>query len=417
MTTFEYSAVDGSGNTRSGRIDAATRQGAIAALTGQRLYVTRLLEAAAARGGGVGEAEGGAKPRAAGVPTIGRQRVGAKQVAALWGQLATALEAGLPLLTALRVVREQSDHAAMNELVSDLARRVEGGEALSDALAAHPRTFTPLQISMARAGETAGVLDGVMASLAEFSERDLAIREQVRSASVYPAIVLSLAVLSVIVIVTFILPNIMESIGTDPSMLPLPTRLLLGVSWFIKWFGWAVAIGIGIAVWRFRVYTATPEGRLVYDRARLRIPVVGGLLRKVAVARFARALGTLTNAGIQVVEALHVVRGTVGNEAMAQVIDDVRQRVIGGASLEEPLRDSGQFPPLFIQVVSLGEKTGKLDDLLLKVAESLDKDVQTAVQRAMTVLPAVFIVALAILIGFILAAVLLPIVGMGGQLG
>src|SRR5690606_21678652 len=160
-----------------------------------------------------------------------------RQVAALWSQLATALEAGLPLLMALRVVREQSDHAAMGELATDLAKRVEGGDALSDALEAHPGVFTPLQVSMVRAGETAGVLDEVMGSLAEFSERDLAIREQVRSASVYPAIVLTLAILSVIVILTFILPNIMASLGTDPAALPLPTRMLLGIATLVRWLG------------------------------------------------------------------------------------------------------------------------------------------------------------------------------------
>lgn len=417
MTTFDYSAIDGAGMARRGRVEAASRQAAIATLAAQRLFVTTIDEGVAGEKSS-GPASTQALVRAwGGVAGGGTGRVGAKQVAALWRQLSTALEAGLPLLTALRVVREQAANKAVAGLLDDLAKRVETGSALSDALAEHPKTFTPLHVSMVRAGETAGVLDEVMASLADFADRDLATREKVRSASVYPLIVLSLAVVSVLVILTFIMPKILETVGDNPAVLPWPTRMLLGLSVLLRSYGWIVVLLlIGAVVW-FRRWVSTPDGRAKFDGMQLRLPLVGNTLRDVAVARFARALGTLTKAGIHVVEALSVLRDALGNEALGRTVDDLKLRVTQGEPLADCLRDSGRFPPLFVQVVSLGEKTGKLDELLLRAADSLDKDAQSAISRVMTVLPAAMIVGLALLVALILASVLLPIVNMSSAIG
>lgn len=438
MYRFTYSAIDANGSAQTGTIAARSRHDAIATLADRKLFVTRIEESAEAKspsgaasptrtspeshggagrlsaalpGAGAGDAAGAASAgQASGETPI--KRISLQAMGFLWRQIATALEAGLPLLTALQVVREQADRPAIAALAQDLAHRVETGSSFSDALAAHPRQFAPLHVSMVRAGETAGVLDQVMASLADFTDRDLDVRQRVRSAATYPVIVLVLAVLSILVILVFILPRVMSTIGQDPALLPLPTRVLMGVGDVVRGYGWAVALAAAGGAWGYRRWISTPAGRLAVDRFKLRLPLLGRMLRQVAVARFARALGTLTGSGIQVVEALGVLRDTLGNEALGQAIDQVRASVIQGQPIAQTLSQCGYFPPLFVQVVALGERTGKLPELLLRAADSFDKEVTASIQRTMTVLPALLIMGLALVVGFILAAVLLPIINM-----
>ena len=400
MAQFQYSALDAGGREATGAIEAASRNEAIADLAQRGLYVTHM------------DAEGNLAPVARSLVQGFGRRLSARVMAGLWRQLATAVEAGLPLLTALRVTGEQSDHARLRELLDDLARRVAAGESLSGAMAAQGGRFTRMQVSMVRAGETAGVLDDVLASLAEFAERELDIRERIRSAATYPTIVLALAVISVIVIMTFILPRILNALVESGATLPAPTRLLMGFSGLLQTWGWLIALLLVAAGAGFRAWVGMPTGRLAFDRFKLRIPILGPTLLKVAVARFARALGTLSRSGIEIIEALQVLRDTLGNEALAQAVDEVRSAITEGQSIAAPLGQTGMFPPMFIQIVDLGERTGRLDELLLRCADAYDKECTAAIGRAMTVIPALFIVALALLIGFILAAVLLPIVSM-----
>jgi type II secretory pathway component PulF len=201
-------------------------------------------------------------------------------------------------------------------------------------------------------------------------------------------------------------------VADTTAILPLPTRILMAGSDFLRQWWWLLLVAITAAVWTFTRWLATPGGRLKFDTLKLRTPLLGPTLRKIAVGRFARTLGTLSRCGIQILEALHVLRDTLGNEALARTIDEVRRAITQGQSIAEPLRQTGQFPPLFIQVIALGERTGRLDELLLRAADSYEKETTAAVQRTMTVLPALFIVLLAMLVAFILAAVLLPIVNM-----
>jgi len=223
---------------------------------------------------------------------------------------------------------------------------------------------------MVRVGETAGLLDQVMGHLADFAERELEVRQKIRSAATYPAFVMVLAAVSVVIIVTVILPRVLSAVAENISLL------------------------------------------LAFDRFKLRIPVLGTAVRKVAVARFARTLGTLSKSGIQILEALGVLRDTLGNEALAQRIDEVAAGVTRGQSIAEPLRQTGEFPPLLIQVIAMGEKTGRLDELLLQTAEAYEKETAASIQRVMTLLPAIFIVLMALVVAFVLAAVMLPIVQM-----
>ena len=412
MPSFQYSALDATGRSVNGLIDAASRAEAIARLSERSIYVT---DVDSSDHSGKADHKSDVQPSpAAELPLPWRRRVSLRLHAAMLQQLATALGAGLELLPALRVVQQQAANEALQTLVGDLAQRVRSGESLSEAMAKHPGDFSRLETSMVRVGETAGVLEQVMRHLSDFAERDLEVREKIRSAAAYPVFVLALALISVVIIITVILPGVIstvtESVGT--LALPLPTRILMGISSVLRSFGWLLAIGLALLIWAFRSWLARPEGRLSFDTFKLRIPVLGTAIRRIAVARFARTLGTLSKSGIQILDALRVLRDTLGNEALACKIDEAAAGIRQGESIAEPLRKTGEFPPLLIQVIAMGEKTGRLDELLLQTADAHEKETSAAIQRVMTILPAVFIVLLALVVAFILVSVLLPIINM-----
>ncbi|KPK82651.1 MAG: hypothetical protein AMJ81_09685 [Phycisphaerae bacterium SM23_33] len=402
MPNYRYSALDKNGLTVTGEITADDRPNAIATLTGRHVFVTDIAEGTPR--GGTGRSTAWRLP--------GRRRLGLRAKAAVLRQLATALQAGLPLLSALRVVEEQADTSALRGLISDLADRVKAGEALSQAMQAHPREFSRLEVSMASVGETVGLLDQIMGYLSDFAERDVEIREKVRSAAAYPVFVLALACVSVVIVLAVVLPRVLGTVTATVTALPWPTRVLMGLSQLVASYGWLMLIVLAGAVWGFRTWLAWPRGRLAFDRFKLRIPVLGTALRRIAVARFARTLGTLSKSGVQILEALHVLRDTLGNEALSRRIDEAAASIRQGESIAEPLRLTGEFPPLLIQVIAMGERTGRLDQLLLQTAEAYEKETANAVGRVMAVLPAVFIVLLALVVLFVLSAVLLPIIEM-----
>ena len=403
MPTYSYTALDPAGQTVTGELDANGRAQAIAELAERSVFVTD-----------IDERQAGAGQTARSGLRLGGRRVRPRARAMMLRQLATALQAGLPMLAALQVVVEQAENEALRSLVSDLAESVRSGEPLSRGMADHPREVSNLEVSMVRVGETAGVLDQVMMHLSDFAERDVETREKIRSAATYPIFVLALAAISIVVVVTVILPPVIGAVteGVGAVSLPAPTRILLGFSHLLRSYGWLLALVLVGGIWAFRLWVSRPAGRLAFDSFKLRIPVLGSAIRRIAVARFARTLGTLSKSGIQILEALHVLRDTLGNEALARKVDEVAGHITQGQSIAEPLRRTGEFPPLLIQVIAMGEKTGRLDELLLQTADAYEKDTAAAIQRLMTLLPALLIVAMALVVAFILAAVLLPIVGM-----
>ncbi|MEM1097271.1 MAG: type II secretion system F family protein [Planctomycetota bacterium] len=405
MPDFAYKALTSRGTASEGRIEAASRAAAVQLLSQRGEFVLEMDEHVA----------GVAVARASGGWTLSRSRITPRQRLALLRQLSVALDAGLTLVVALKVVADQADTPSLRALATELIEEVRRGEALSDAMrtAGSGRVFSTMQVSMVRAGETAGALEEVMASLTKFAERDLAVREKLRSAAIYPVLVLALALVSIVIILTFILPSIMASLEDTGADLPLPTVILIQASDTLR-SPWglvllAALVGGGIAFWRWR---KTAAGRLALDGWKLRLPVLGVALRKVAVARFARVLGTLSAAGIGIVESMRIVRDTLGNEVLAQRIDHAAEEIVRGRSIAEPLGEDGMFPPLLVQVVAMGERTGKLDVLLTQLADTYEQETEVALGRVMSVLPAVLILGLAIVVAFILAAALLPIVNM-----
>ncbi len=416
MGQFAYKAVDKGGGHVTGTIEAADRRSAVVALTEKGHFVTEVAEKA--RTSAV-EEEQKATLNLERFLKFGSRKVSTKDVLAMTTQLSTALRAGLPMLNGLELILEQQHKIGMREMLSDLVQAVRSGQSLSDAMAEHEEVFSPLYLSMIRVGETGGILDETTAQLAGILTRDEKIKTSMKNASAYPIFVLGLGLVSVVIILTLILPNIIETLGADMPALPWPTRLLMGLSAFLtvlftKVYGWFAIVLIVAGLYHLIKWRKT-RGRLQWDTFKLRIPILGSVLRTIAVGRFARTLGALTKGGVTILEALGVVRDTLGNELLGREIDAVAEKVKHGESLAEPLSESGYFPPLLVQITSIGEQTGKLDELLLNAADTFDTEADSAISRFMAIFPALLILLLAVVIGFIIVATLLPILVM--QLG
>jgi type II secretory pathway component PulF len=331
-------------------------------------------------------------------------------------QLSTALRAGLPLLNGLELIREQQQKPGMKAMLDDLVNAVSSGQSLSEAMAKHEKVFSSLYLSMIRVGETGGILEQTTAQLAGILSRDEKIKTNMKNASAYPIFVLCIGLISVIIIITWVLPGIIRTISETGALLPWPTRLLLKISeittaLLTTFYGWIILVSVGAGLYYLIRWTRT-MGKIKWDSFKLKIPVLGSVLRTIAVGRFARTLGALTKGGVIILEALGVVRDTLGNELLGREIDSVAEKVKRGESLAEPLKESGYFPPLLVQIVSIGEQTGKLDELLLNAADTFDTDADSAISRFMAIFPALLILLLAVVIGFIIVATLLPIVVM-----
>ena len=347
-----------------------------------------------------------------------RHRISGKDILEVTSQLSAALRAGLPLLGALEIIYKQQHKPATKKMFEKIARSVSSGQSLSDAMSEHKEVFSPLYLSMIRVGETGGILEKTMTQLTSILARDEKIKTNMRNASAYPILVLGVGLVSVAIIITWILPRILATISGGFAVLPLPTRILLGLSGFLKSWGVIVLIAVSAGFYYFKKWIRT-SGALKWDSFKLKIPVLGSVLQTIAVGRFAQTLGALTKGGVTILEALSVVRDTLGNELLGSEIDGVAEKVKTGTSLAASLGEARHFPPLLIQIVSVGEQTGKLDELLLGAGDTFDEQADSAINRFMAIFPAMLILLLAIIIGFIIAATLLPIVMMqlsGGAL-
>lgn len=406
---FEYQGVDDSGVAVAGRVEAVDRRSAVSALSDRGHFATSLATAGEEKKVTAKADVKVAHKRESGT---GGGRINSKDILAMTGQLSTALRAGLPLLNCLKIIEGQQHKRAMKDMLADVSREVSSGESLSAAMGNRGNLFGRLYLAMIRVGETGGILEQTTTQLTGLLAREDKIKSNMKSAAMYPLILLTLGILSVVAAIVFILPGIVGTVTTTGSILPWPTRMLMGISEIVVSYWWIVAIFIAAGVWMFKKWLVTAEGELVWDGFKLRMPIMGGVQRSIAVGRFARTLGSLTGGGITILEALAVVRDTLGNEVLGRELDFVAEEVKSGAPLAEPLGRSGTFPPLLVQIVSVGEQTGKLDELLMEAAETFDGEADTAITRFMTVLPVALVLTMAVLIGFIVIATLLPIIGM-----
>lgn len=407
MGRFTYKAVNQGGGHVTGTIDAADRRSAVTGLAQSGQFVVELTEDAHKQ-----QTDEAKSPldltRLLNIGTGGATK---RDILAMTSQLSTALRAGLPLLNGIEIIRDQQHKAGMRQLLDRIAGSVSSGQSLSEAMGEHKKVFSPLYLSMIRVGETGGILEQTTAQLAGLLDRDEKIKTSMRNASAYPIFVLSLGLVSVIVIITWILPRILNAMVGGFDVLPWPTRVLIGLSGLVRNWGIFAAIVLVAVVYWFRRWTRS-GGRYAWDSFKLKIPVLGTVLRTIAVGRFARTLGALTKGGVTILESLGVVRDTLGNELLGREIDNVSERVKAGAPLGEPLGESGYFPPLLVQIVAIGEQTGQLDELLLNAANTFDEEADAAIAKFMAVFPAVLILLVALMVLFIIAATLLPIVMM-----
>ena len=338
-------------------------------------------------------------------PTISRS-----DLADLVRELATALEAGLPLMQALRTVRRQASNKNLRVILDFIIARVEAGVPFHTAAKEYGAPFDDMTTGMLRAADASGRTSEILHQLGDLLERSVELRREVVGAVVYPLMIGVLISVSVVVLITFVLPRVMKPILQANLELPMPTQILMGVSDFVSAW-WLVILAamllVGVAC---RNWIAEPLNRLRFDTFLLGLPVVGRLVRDIAVARFTRTLGTLVSAGIPILSALRIVRDTLGNQALMQAIDQVSDKVSTGTSLADPLERSGHFPPLLVQIVNIGERSGRLEQMLLHAAGSFDRQVNNSLKLFTRILPTILLVVMALVASFVLAAILLPII-------
>lgn len=333
-------------------------------------------------------------------------------------ELATAIEAGLPLMQALKIVRKQAPGKSQPVILDALIEKVEAGQPLYEAMKAYGAPFDDMIIGMARAADASGRMPEILHQLADLLDRAVELKRELIGATVYPMIVASLILASVTLLVTVILPQLMIPLAGQPGMvLPLPTRILLGFAWFMSNFWWLLVLMTFGAIIAARNWLQDAEHRRMKDYALLKTPLLGKLLRDVAVARFTRTLGTLVSAGLPILQSLRITKDTLGNAVLMKAIEEVEEKVTTGQSLAEPLERCGFFPPLLIQIVNIGEKSGRLESMLLHAATAFDRQVNSSIKIFTKSLPPILLVIMAIIAGFVLAGILMPLLELQSALG
>jgi len=396
MPVFVYRAADRRGQTIDGVMEAADARAVIERLHREAYYPIRVSAHAEKRGWF-------AAPSVSG-------RVRQRDLLAFTQQLATLFEAGVPLDRALAILEDLSLGPRLRVIVADLLRSVRGGASLSEALAKHhPRPFSRLYINMVRAGEKGGVLEITLRRLAEFLESRAAFTEAIISALAYPVVVTAVGAGAVVFLLTFVIPRFATIFSDLKQAIPLPTQILMAVSGGLREYWWVGLILVFAAVLGWRMWTGSPEGRLQKDRTLLRLPHVGALMMKIETARFARTLGTMLKSGVPVLGALTVVGDMMSNQVVGRAVSRLSETVKRGGTLASGLAEHANFPPLAIHMVRVGEETGRLEEMLLKTAETFENDVRTELKRLIGLLEPAIILVMGVLVAFIVVAMLMAI--------
>ncbi len=425
MPFYAYVALDAQGQQVSDYLEAGSQSEAVATLKSHGLFPTSIKEQekpAKAKGGKKKE-KGTSKGMninisLESIPFLQKKTIKGKTLMVFTRQLATLIDAGLPLLRGLNVLGKQEPDPVLKKTISQLSDAVQGGGTFSDGLAGHPRIFSRLYINMVKAGELGGVLEVVLNRLAEFQEKAEKIKNKVKSAMMYPAIVLVIAILIMGFLLVFIVPKFeqifADMLGGKP--LPLLTQIVVGTSRALKdnilWIiGGAIAL-----VFALKYALSTPKGSVLFDRFMLKAPLFGDLTRKNAISRFSRTLGTLVSSGVPILQALNITKETAGNAVIAAAITKIHDAVKEGESIVRPMEASQVFPPMVISMIDVGEETGQLPEMLLKVADLYDDEVDNAVAGLTSLMEPIMIVVLAVVVGTIVIALFLPLISIIGGL-
>jgi len=412
MPVFQYEAMDAKGEEVRSEIQADTQQDAVSKIRALGHFPTQLRLK--------GKRKRAAAPAAARKKGRGLMigRVSSKQLTQFTRQMSTLQDAGLPILRSLRILEGQTKPGALKNALGDIIEDVEGGTTLSEAMEKHPKAFDRLYVHTVRAGEAGGVLDQILRKLAEFMEKAMALKRRVIGAMVYPTLVIGITGIILLFIMMFVVPNFKEIFAKfDIGALPVPTRILIDVSDAI-WGYWfllpGVPIGIYLAFWLIR---KSRTGRGALDWIKMKLPIVGSISNRQAIARFARTLGTLIASGVPILEALNITRETVGNEVISRALAEVHDSIREGESIAGPLRESGVVDPIVVNMVDVGEETGELDQMLIKVADTYDEEVDHLVGSLTSALEPIMIVFLGLTIGGIVISLFLPLVKLIEEVG
>lgn len=339
-------------------------------------------------------------------------RVPAREVTVFARLFATMIEAGLPIVSSLDILARQTSNKVFREVIHELVYDVQSGDTLAGAMRRHPRVFSELSVNMVAAGEAAGALDTILSRLSDFLEKSHALGKKVRAAMIYPAMILGVTIPAVAILLIFVIPTFEMMFASAGVPLPLPTRLVIDASSLAQSYWWALAVaGVAAVLAAARAY-GTKDGRLSMDRLVLRIPVLGDLLRKAAVARFTRTLGTLVASGVSILEALEVTASTAGNQVIRNAVMKSRASIAAGATIAGPLEESGAFTPMVVRMLEVGEQTGGLDEMLTRVADFHDHEVDVALDVLIAAVEPVMVVVLGVVVGGMIVAMYLPMFDM-----
>ena len=346
-----------------------------------------------------------------------KKKVSQRAIAIFTRQLATMIDAGLPLVQSLDILSVQQEQKLFKDIIRQIREDVEGGSTFAGALKKHPNTFDDLYTNLVVAGEEGGILDNILLRLAGYIEKAEALKKKVKSAMVYPSTIVGVAVIVVMILMIFVIPVFESMFKSAGQTLPLPTLIVITMSKLIKKYVFIVVPGLILLFYLFRRYHKTENGRTVIDRLLLKLPVFGPLLQKISVARFSRTLGTLVSSGVPILDGLNIVSKTSGNKTIETAILNARASIREGETIAEPLGRSGMFPPMVIQMISVGESTGALDSMLSKIADFYEEEVDVAVGNLTSLLEPFLMVFLGVVIGGVVISMYLPIFQMASAVG
>ncbi|MFL5383728.1 MAG: type II secretion system F family protein [Longimicrobiaceae bacterium] len=394
MPKFAYSARTLSGEIQTGEIELPSRDEVMGWLNRQRLRPISV----------------NAKARDIEI-TIGTG-IKTREVVIFTRQFATMINSGLPLVQSLTILAEQTENKRFKKIIAQVLQDIQAGQTLADSLRKHPKVFTELYVNMVAAGEAGGILDVILNRLAVFLEKNDALARKIKGAMVYPSVMLIVVVLCTTILLWKVVPVFAAMFTGAGLQLPGPTRVVLALSNFLQHYMWMLVLAVIAAVVGIRQYYKTDGGKLVIDKLLLRFPVLGNLLRKSAVSRFTRTLGTLVSSGVSILDGLQITARTAGNRVVHDAVMKSRASISAGATISEPLKESGVFPPMVVQMINVGEQTGGLDEMLTKIADFYDDEVDAAVTALTSILEPIMIVVMGVVIGGIVVAMYLPMFDM-----
>ena len=400
-TTFIWKGKTAKGEVLGGEHEAGNRNEVGEYLRKRRITITSIKK----------------KPKEIKLSFLQKKSVGVKDLAVFTRQFATMVNAGLPLVQCMDVLGRQLDKPFFKEVVLKVTADVEGGSTLAEALEKHPTVFSDLYVNMIAAGEAGGILDVILARLAQFLEKADALQRKVKGAMTYPIIVLTVAGGACIFMLMFVIPVFAKMFSDFGGTLPAPTRIVMGASNFLRDFWWLLGSIAFVGSVAYKRYRATDAGRLVTDKAALRMPILGDVLRKSGVARFTRTLGTLIGSGVPILQGLEITSRTAGNKVLQLAIESTSRSIAQGDTIADPLKASGVFPPMVVQMISIGEQTGALDEMLSKIADFYDDEVDAAVDALTAAIEPLMIVIMGGMVGSMLVAMYLPMFKMSSVVG